>query len=80
MRNWLGLAGDTNETDRLARACRLLYLITIPTTGAWYAIGSSLLGSDGATLAGLQASRGTLELAIILGAIGQGPLSARSGP
>jgi hypothetical protein len=66
MRHWLG----TNDNDRLARLAGLLYLATIPTTGAWYGIGSSLLGGDTVTLTDLQAGRGLLELAIILGAVG----------
>jgi hypothetical protein len=58
MRHWLG----TNDNDRLARLAGLLYLSTIPTTGAWYGIGSSLLGGDTVTLANLQAGRGLLVL------------------
>ena len=69
MRNWT-LFGGANETDRLARLAGLLYLVTIPTTGAWYAISGTLLGGDAATFASLQAGRGMLELAIVLGAIG----------
>jgi hypothetical protein len=69
LRNWT-LFGGANETDRLARLAGLLYLVTIPTTGAWYAISGTLLGGDAATLASLQAGRGMLELAIVLGAIG----------
>jgi len=59
-----------NENDRLARLAGALYLLTIPTTGAWYGISQSVLGGDAVTLASLEASRGMLEIAILLGAIG----------
>ena len=61
MRHWLG----TSDNDRLARLAGLLYLSTIPTTGAWYGIGGSLLGGDTVTLASPQAGRGLLELAML---------------
>jgi hypothetical protein len=61
---------DPIESDKLARLAGALYLLTFPTTGAWYGIGGTLFGGDAVTLAGLEASRGMLELAIILGAIG----------
>jgi hypothetical protein len=58
------------ESHRLARLAGALYLLTIPTTGAWYGISATVLGGDAVTLASLEASRGLLELAIIVGAIG----------
>jgi hypothetical protein len=63
-------AGSTSESHKLARLAGLLYVLTFPTTGAWYGIGGTVLGGDAVTLASLQASRGMLELAILLGAIG----------
>jgi uncharacterized protein DUF4386 len=62
--------GGTSESDKLARLAGALYLLTIPTTGAWYGISATALGADAVTLASLEASRGLLELAIVLGAIG----------
>ena len=62
--------GATSESDKLARLAGALYLLTIPTTGAWYGISATVFGGGAATLASLQASRGMLELAIILGVIG----------
>jgi hypothetical protein len=64
------LATDHSESHRLARLAGWLYLLTFPTTGAWYGISASLLGGGVATLESLQAGRGMLELAILLGAIG----------
>jgi hypothetical protein len=58
------------ESHKLARLAGVLYLLTIPTTGAWYGISSTLFAGDGVTLAALQAGRGSLELAILLGALG----------
>lgn len=63
------LFGSMGERDKLARLAGLLYLITIPTTGAWYGISASLL-SEGVSFAGLQAGRDMLESAILLGTIG----------
>lgn len=65
MRNFLG----ANETDRLARLAGILYLLVLPTAGPWFYTSTSLLGAD-ATLASLQAAQHTLELVIVLGAIG----------
>ncbi len=70
MRNPSLSAGDTSESDKLARLAGALYLLTFPTTGAWYGISGTVLGGDAVTLASLEASRGMLELAIVLGAIG----------
>ena len=71
MRNSSRSAGGTSESDKLARLAGVLYLLTFPTTGAWYGISANLLGGGGAvTLAGLEAGRGMLALAIVLGAIG----------
>jgi hypothetical protein len=63
-------AGATRESDKLARLAGVLYLLTFPTTGAWYGMSGTVLGGDAVTLASLEASRGMLELAIVLGAIG----------
>lgn len=63
-------APGSNESHKLARLAGVLYLLTFPTTGAWYGIGGTLLGGDTVTLAGLAANRSMLEVAILLGAIG----------
>jgi len=59
-----------SESDKLARLAGVLYLLTFPTTGVWYGISATVLGADAVTLASLEASRGMLELAIVVGAIG----------
>src|SRR5690606_10243056 len=63
------VAGD-GDIHRLARLAGVLYLLTIPTTGAWFAISGSLLTGGGATLANLEAGQGMLQLAIVLGSFG----------
>ena len=70
MRNSPLSTDGRSESDKLARLAGMLYLLTIPTTGVWYAISSTVLGGDAVTLASLEASRGLLELAIVVGAIG----------
>lgn len=64
-----GFFSGLDEQDKLARLAGLLYLITIPTTGAWYGISAALFES-GASFASLQAGRNMLEIAIVLGTIG----------
>jgi hypothetical protein len=66
LRNFLG----ASETDRLARWAGLLYFLTLPTAGPWYYMSATLLNGDTATLASLEAGRDSLELVIILGALG----------
>jgi hypothetical protein len=63
-------AGSTSENHKLARLAGWLYLLTFPTTGAWYGISGTLLAGDTVTLASLEAGRGMLALAILLGAVG----------
>lgn len=63
-------AGAVVESHRLARLAGVLYLLTIPTTGAWYGLSASVLGGESVTLADIAANRGMLEVAIVLGAIG----------
>jgi uncharacterized protein DUF4386 len=58
-----------NETDGLARLAGILYLLVLPTAGPWYYTSTALLGAD-ATPDKIEASRGTLELMILLGAAG----------
>lgn len=58
------------ETHRLARLAGVLYLFTIPTTGAWYGISAGIFGGGNVTPADLEANRGMLEAAIVLGTIG----------
>jgi hypothetical protein len=60
----------SSESHKLARLAGVLYLLTIPTTGAWYGISATVLGADTVTLASLEASRRMLEFAILLGAVG----------
>jgi len=64
--NFLG----RSETDRLARLAGILYLLVLPTAGPWYYTSAAMLGGNAATLATLGAGRSTLELMILLGAIG----------
>lgn len=59
-----------NETDRLARSAGILYLLVLPTAGPWYYTSAAMLGGNAATLATLEAGRRTLEVVILLGAIG----------
>lgn len=59
-----------NETDGLARLAGILYLLVLPTAGPWFYTSTALLGGDAATLASLENARNTLELMILLGAIG----------
>src|ERR1044071_940748 len=61
----LGFFGK-NEKDGLARLAGILYLLVLPTAGPWYYTSTGLLGAD-ATPEKLEASRGTLELMILLG-------------
>jgi hypothetical protein len=64
--------GSVTPNDKLARLAGLLYVLTLPTTGLWYGITSSLLVSDpAATLANIQASRDLFEVAIVVGAFGR---------
>jgi hypothetical protein len=63
-------AGGTRENDKLARLAGWLYLLAFPTTGAWYGISGTLLAGDSVTFASLEAGRGMLALAILLGAVG----------
>lgn len=70
MRNVEVTADGRWDTHKLARLAGVLYLLTIPTTGAWYGISGTVLGGQAVTLAALEASRGMLMLAILLGAIG----------
>ena len=70
MRNSPVSVGGTSESDKLARLAGVLYLLAFPTTGAWYGISATVLSGDAVTLAGLEASRGLLTLAIVLGTIG----------
>jgi Domain of unknown function (DUF4386) len=62
----LGATGN----DRLARLAGILYLLTLPTAGTWFYTSLAQLGGDGITLSGLNAGRSSLELAIVLGAVG----------
>jgi hypothetical protein len=62
--------GSAGEHDKLARLAGWLYLLTFPTTGAWYGISGTLLAGETVTFAGLEAGRGMLALAILLGAVG----------
>ena len=70
MRNSAVATELTTESHKLARLAGVLYLLTFPTTGAGYGISGTVLGGDAVTLASVAASRGMLELAILLGAIG----------
>jgi hypothetical protein len=62
--------GSPSENDKLARLAGWLYLLTFPTTGAWYGISGTLLAGETVTFASLEAGRGMLALAILLGAVG----------
>jgi hypothetical protein len=64
--NFLG----KSETDRLARLAGILYLLVLPTAGPWYYTSAAMLGGNAATLATLEAGRRTLEVVILLGAVG----------
>ncbi len=70
MRSSTDSGARASESHKLARLAGVLYLLTIPTTGGWYGISATVLGGDAVTLAGVEASRGMLELAILLGAVG----------
>ena len=66
MLNFLG----KNETDRLARLAGILYLLVLPTAGPWYYTSAAMLGGNAATPTTLEVGRGTLEIVILLGALG----------
>jgi len=68
LRSWTVFGASDN--DRLARLAGLTYFLTLPTAGPWYYISTSLLGDGAATLSNLQTSRSTLEVVILLGAVG----------
>ncbi len=59
-----------DDTDRLARLAGILYLLVLPTAGPWYYTSEAMLGGNVATLASLEAGRSTLEVMILLGAVG----------
>jgi hypothetical protein len=54
-------AAGSSENDQLARLAGWLYLLTFPTTGAWYGIsGTLLLAGDVEAVAGGAAPRGAV--------------------